>query len=136
MLYPIIPTSLKNIVQKICLDNIDDFFNYIHFIFYNNIHNYSTERFNKLLKQEGNNINQHHCFILAEIRGNEDFYKLHKIIDDLSKDNDCMRFFLSPNNYSSPEKVEIDWILKFNHNERECFFKNEIYRRKLKGDIQ
>lgn len=136
LLYPIIPTSLKNIVQKICLDNIDDFFNYIHFIFYNNIHNYSTERFNKLLKQEGNNINQHHCFILAEIRGNEDFYKLHKIIDDLSKDNDCMRFFLSPNNYSSPEKVEIDWILKFNHNERECFFKNEIYRRKLKEYLQ
>ena len=136
LLYPIIPISLKEIIQKKCLDNIDNFFNYIHFIYYNNIDNYSTERFNELLKQEGNKINQHHCFILAKIRENEDFYKLHSFIDSLSRENDCMQFFLSPNQYSSPEKVEIDWILKFSNNERESFFKKDIYRKKLKEYLQ
>lgn len=46
-----------------------------------------------------------------------------------------MQFFLSPDEYMSPEKVEVDWILKFNQEKRERFFKNEVYRNKLKEYI-
>ena len=71
---------------------------------------------------------------MSKIRKDNNFQDLNVIIDDFAQNNDCMQFFLSPNNYSSPEKVEIDWILKLEN--RADFFKNDIYRNKLKEYIK
>ena len=87
LLYPICSESLKDTILDYCLENIEDFWYYIYFVFHNAI------------------------------------------------SNDCMQFFLSPDEYMSPEKVEVDWILKFNQEKRERFFKNEVYRNKLKEYI-
>lgn len=135
LLYPIVPESFKNIVLNSCLDRIDTFYNYIYFVFYNNIRKFSIERFNKLLKKEGNGINEDCCYILAEIRKSSEFHELDEIIDEFAKTNNSLQFFLSPNDYPLPEEVEVEWILKFNQEERERFFKNEVYRNKLKEYI-
>ena len=118
-----------------CLENIEDFWYYIYFVFHNAIQIPTISRFKELFEKDKNSIDENYCYILAKIRKDSIFANLHGIIDEFAISNDCMQFFLSPDEYMSPEKVEVKWILKFNQEKRERFFKNEVYRNKLKEYI-
>ena len=135
LLYPICSESLKDTILDYCLENIEDFWYYIYFVFHNAIQIPTISRFKELFEKDKNSINENYCYILAKIRKDSIFANLHGIIDEFAISNDCMQFFLSPDEYMSPEKVEVDWILKFNQEKRERFFKNEVYRNKLKEYI-
>lgn len=135
ILYPIITEAFKDIVLNYCLNKINNLYQYIYFIFKNNIHSYSIERFNKLLNKNSK-VTIKCCYLLAQIRKDSSFSGLHEIIDKVAKSNDSLQFFMEPNNYSSPEKVEINWILYLDERERISLFNNKIYHKKLKEYIK
>lgn len=134
-LYPVCPESLKDKILDYCLQNIEDLWHYIYFVFYNAIRIPTDNRFKELLEKDKNSINENFCYILAKIRKNSIFVSFHGIIDEFAISNDCMQFFLAPDEYTSPEKVKVNWILKFDQDKRTRLFKNDVYRNKLKEYI-
>lgn len=135
VLYPICSDSLKDKILHYCLENIESLWDYIYFVFHNTIQTPTINRFKELLEKEKNNIDEDYFYILAKMRKKPVFVNFHETIDELATSNDCLQFFLSPDEYPSPEKVEVDWILKFNQDERKRFFRNDVYRNKLKEYI-
>lgn len=134
-LYPVCPESLKKTVLPYCLEKVDCLWDYIHFIFYNAIYVLSNNKLQELIEKENKSIDETHCKLLAMIRKNSAFTILHGAIDKFADSNECMQFFLSPDEYISQEKVQVEWILQFDQKEREELFKNEVYRNKLKEYI-
>lgn len=132
LVYPVVEEKLKKKIKDICLDEIDSLYYYISFIYNNRIRVDSNKRFLELLKKDQSKINEYYCHILSNIRKNSVFCGMHSIIDELSKKNECLQFFISPMSYHSPENVEIDWILLLEEKDRMYFFQNDIYRNKLK----
>ena len=77
-----------------CLENIEDFWYYIYFVFHNAIQIPTISRFKELFEKDKNSINENYCYILAKIRKDSIFANLHGIIDEFAISNDCMQFFL------------------------------------------
>lgn len=135
VLYLVCPDVQKPMLQTFCLDNIEDFGCYIRFISHNQIIPSSDERIKELYNKYDNNLDEHDCYILAKMKNNFAFASLHNFIDEIAISNECLKFFLSPKEYKNFDNVNVEWIFKFNQEEREEFFKNEVYKNKLKEYI-
>jgi hypothetical protein len=45
------------------------------------------------------------------MRHNEKYSCVHETIDEITTDNECMKFFLAPIEYDKKENVDVKWIL-------------------------
>lgn len=135
VVYPICSDEQKPMIQSYCMDNIKKFGDYICFILYNQIVPSSDDRFKELYDKCNKKISEHHCYALAQMRKKSIFEIFHTLIDDIAISNECLKFFLSPDDYKNFEEVNIDWIFKFSQPDRERLFKNDVYKNKLKEYI-
>lgn len=135
VIYPACPDVQKPMLLTYCLDNIEDFWCYIRFIFHNHIIQQSDARIKELYNKYNKNLDEHDCYILAKIKNDLAFAALHSFIDEIAISNECLKFFLSPKEYKDFDNVNVEWIFKFSQEEREEFFKNEVYKTKLKEYI-
>lgn len=135
VVYPICSDAQKPMIQSYCMDNIKEFGDYICFILYNQIVPSSDDRFKELYDKCNKKISEHHCYALAQMRKKSIFEIFHTLIDDIAISNECLKFFLSPDDYKNFEEVNIDWIFKFSQPDRERLFKNDVYKNKLKEYI-
>lgn len=135
VIYPISPDVQKPMLLTYCLDNIEDFWCYIRFIFHNHIIQQSDARIKELYNKYKKDLDEHDCYILAKIKNDLAFTALHSFIDEIAISNECLKFFLSPKEYKDFNNVNVEWIFKFSQEEREEFFKNEVYKTKLKEYI-
>lgn len=135
VIYPACPDEQKPMLLTYCLDNIEDFWCYIRFIFHNHIIQQSDARIKELYNKYNKNLDEHDCYILAKIKNDLAFAALHSFIDEIAISNECLKFFLSPKEYKDFDNVNVEWIFKFSQEEREEFFKNEVYKTKLKEYI-
>ena len=135
-LYPILLGETKKQVLEFSLDNIDCLYDYSYFILHNEVYDFSVERFKELLsKEDGKNIDENTCFVLAEIKRCEGFNKIHTYIYELAQTSDCLRFFLSPFDFQNPENVKIEWIFKYDDEKKKELFKVDAYKELLKQYI-
>lgn len=135
VIYPACPDEQKPMLLTYCLDNIEDFWCYIRFIFHNHIIQQSDAIIKELYNKYNKNLDEHDCYILAKIKNDLAFAALHSFIDEIAISNECLKFFLSPKEYKDFDNVNVEWIFKFSQEEREEFFKNEVYKTKLKEYI-
>ena len=74
----------------------------------------SNEEFSKQLESIENNPIYYKCdcyWLLSKMRHDGNYSTLHSIIDQFSLDNDCMKFFLNPEEYENKNEVDVEWIL-------------------------
>lgn len=45
------------------------------------------------------------------MRHNKKYSCVHETIDEITTDNECMKFFLAPIEYDKKENVDVKWIL-------------------------
>ena len=133
-IYPIVSGELKEKIGKYSLGKIMYLYDYAFFI-KTNKEIVSFDRFPELLEKEKFKLNCSICYILANIRKDSRFQLIHKYIDDIARENDCLTFYMSPFEYSEPEKVVIDWLLEYDDTEREKLFKISAYKETLKHFI-
>lgn len=136
VLYLVCPDVQKPMLQTFCLDNIEDFWHYIRFVFLNHIVPSSDDKIREFYNKYKKEINTDDSYILAQIRKDASFTSLHRFIDEIAISNECLKFFLSPERYENFNNVSIDWLFKFGKEKREEFFKNEVYKSKLKDYIK
>lgn len=136
VIYPVCPNIKKSELLTYCLDNIDDFWTYIRFIFQNHIVPTSDNKIKEVYSKYKKEIDKDDCYILAQIRKDASFTSLHSFIDEIAISNECLKFFLSPEGYKNFDNVCIDWLFKFDKEKQEDFLKNEVYRNKLKDYIK
>lgn len=136
-LYPILgEDSIKKLVLDFCLEKISCLYDYMHFIYNNNVYNFSVQRFQELSDKEGHNkLQEHHCHLMAKIRQSEKHQELHSYIDKLAESNVCLNFFLSPVDFTNPEIVQIAWIFEFSDEKRQELFSIPVYKEKLRSYI-
>lgn len=135
MIYPICPDTQKNILQTYCLDNIENFWWYIRFIFLNHITPLSDDKIRDFYTKYKKGIDTDDSYTLAQIRKDTSFTPLHRFIDEIAISNECLKFFLSPEGYKNFDNVSIDWLFKLDKKGKEEIFKNEVYKSKLKDYI-
>lgn len=135
-IYPLLQEVEQKRALTYVLAKIDNLYDYIHFINYNNISVYSVERFKALMEKIkcGQSLYRE-CYVLAELRKKPLFHEIHSYIDEFAKSNCCMNFFLAPYDYKQYEEVEVPWILTFDEDNRQKLFNKEVYRNKLKQFI-
>lgn len=68
VIYPISPDVQKPMLLTYCLDNIEDFWCYIRFIFHNHIIQQSDARIKELYNKYKKDLDEHDCYILAKIK--------------------------------------------------------------------
>ena len=135
-IYPLLQGVEQKRALTYSLAKIDNLYDYIHFINYNDINEYSVERFKYLMELNKSELSLDRiCYILAELRKKPLFHEIHTYIDEFAKNNGCMNFFLSPYDYKQNENVEVPWILTFDEDNRKKLFKKEVYKNKLKQYI-
>ena len=113
-LYKVINPSLQGDFSFYCQNNIFDVRNYLEFIVDNNLEVLSLENFGDKLKKIGNNPNYYKidCYwMLSKMRNCDKYSCVHETIDEITKDNECMKFFLAPIEYDKKENVDVEWIL-------------------------
>lgn len=135
VIYSVCPNVQKPMLLTYCLDNIEDFGDYICFILHNHIIPPSDDKIKELYNKYKKKLDKHDCYILSRIRRDFTFVPLHSFIDEIAISNECLKFFLSPKEYKDFDNVNVEWIFKFNQEEREEFFKKEVYKTKLKEYI-
>ena len=135
VIYRVCPDVQKPMLQTFCLDNIENFGHYIRFVFLNHIVPSSDDKMREFYNKYKKGINEDDSYILTQIRKDASFTSLHNFIDGIAISNECLKFFLSPKEYKDFDNVNVEWIFKFNQEEREDFFKNEVYKTKLKEYI-
>lgn len=135
VIYPACPDIQKPMILTYCMDNIEDFWCYIRFIFHNHIIPPSDARIKELYNKYKKNLDENDCYILAKMKNDLAFAALHNFIDEIAISNECLKFFLSPKEYEDFDNVNVEWIFKFSQEEIEDFFKNEVYKTKLKEYI-
>ena len=135
VIYRVSPDVKKPMLQTFCLDNIEDFGHYIRFVFLNHIVPSSDDKIREFYNKYKNGINKDDSYILAQIRKDASFTSLHSFIDEIAISNECLKFFLSPEEYKDFDNVSIDWLFKLDKKGKEEIFKNEIYKTKLKDYI-
>ena len=113
-LYKILNPSIQGEFSTFCQNNIYDIRNYLEFIVDNNIELLSPNNFGDKLKKIGNNPNYYKrdCYwMLSKMRHNEHYSCVHDAIDEVTKDNECMKFFMAPKEYDKKGEVDVEWIL-------------------------
>lgn len=136
LLYSVTTDELKETIKNFSLTNLDDLPGYMSFIYHNKISTYSPERFKELLdKTKMANMTDRCVFLLAEIRNDTLFEDVHSNIDDIAKNCNQLRFYLSPSDYEQPENVNIEWLFVFDDETKKQLFQKEIFKKKLKQFI-
>lgn len=113
-LYRVINPSLQGNFSIYCQNNLNDVRNYLEFIVDNSLDVLSPESYGDKLKKISNNPNYYKrvCYwMLSKMRHNEKYSCVHETIDEITTDNECMKFFLAPIEYDKKENVDAEWIL-------------------------
>jgi hypothetical protein len=113
-LYKIIEPSKQKEFSSYCQENLHQVRDYLEFIVDNQIDVLSNEEFSKQLESIENNPIYYKCdcyWLLSKMRHDGNYSTLHSIIDQFSLDNDCMKFFLNPEEYENKNEVDVEWIL-------------------------
>ena len=132
-LYSVTTDELKNAVLDFSLSNISNLYNYMFFIYHQRIESYSPKRFKELLdKEKIEDMERHELYLMAKIRKEQLFENVHCYIDNITPNSDCLRFYLSPLDFEEIEKVDIEWIFKFDDEIKAKLFDKEQYKLKLK----
>ena len=132
-LYSVTTDELKNAVLDFSLSNICNLYNYMFFIYHQRIESYSPERFKELLdKEKIEGMERHELYLMAKIRKDQLFEKVHCYIDNITPKSVCLRFYLSPLDFEEIEKVNIEWLFKFDDEIKAKLFDKEQYKLKLK----
>ena len=132
-LYSVTTDGLKNAVLDFSLSNISNLYNFMFFIYHQRLANYSPERFKELLdKEKIENMEHHELYLMAKIRKDQLFENVHCYIDNITPNSDCLRFYLSPLDFEEIEKVNIEWLFKFDDEIKAKLFDKEQYKLKLK----
>lgn len=135
-LYPVVTDEIKVNIKEFSLMKIQNFHDYIFFIKKHCIYEQSPERFKELLEKKSfRELDDVDYYWIAQIRQNTNFESVHGIIDNLAIDNDCLKFYLSPFEYSRTDSVNIEWIFNFEEDIKSELFKNDVYKNKLKQFI-
>lgn len=135
VIYRVCPDVQKPILQTFCMDNIEDFWCYIRFVFINHIVPSSDDKIRDFYTKYKKGIDTDDSYTLAQIRKDTSFTPLHRFIDEIAISNECLKFFLSPEGYKNFDNVSIDWLFKLDKKGKEEIFKNEVYKSKLKDYI-
>ena len=135
-LYSITTDELKGTILDFSLSNIDNLYHFMFFIYHQRIENYSPKRFKELLDKEiVEDMECHELYLMAKIRTDQLFEKVHCYIDNITPKSVCLRFYLSPLDFEEIEKVNIEWLFKFNDEIKAKLFDKKLYKLKLKEYI-
>ena len=113
-LYRVLNPSLQGEFSVYCQNNLNDVRNYLEFIVDNSLDVLSPESYRDKIEKINNNPNYYKrdCYwMLSKMRHNDKYVCIHEVIDEITKDNECMRFFLAPAEYDKKEEVSVEWIL-------------------------
>lgn len=134
-LHPVLNQSLQDDFSAYCQKNLNDIRNYLKFIVDNNLEVYSPEIFGEKLMKINNYPNYYKmdCYwLLSKMRHTELYSCIYEAIDEISKDNECMNFFLAPKEYDKKEIVDVEWILTTGEDGMIELAKIPEYKEKLK----
>lgn len=134
--YQILSNQVKDTILNFCVENINDLYDYCYFIYKNKIEKFSAQRFKYLLEKGNEKLTDEDvCKMLAKIRRCEIYQELYTDIDNIALSNECLRFLVSPLDFNLPDKVQVEWILRLDDEEKKEIFAIPLYKEKLKSYI-
>ena len=138
-LYNVIKDDMRPFFSNFCMNNITDVVAYLNFIVLNKLPVESIEKFKEMLSKldltNAANI-AYCCHLLAMMYSDKQYKNLRTIIKDYSRNNECLKFFLSPSTYNRINDVQVLWITLLDEASQKELMIDTRYRDIIKGFLK